>query len=66
MVPPHLLTWAVLTFITTVTCLLEVWGWDDRSDEQKWNLSMLYGPYAAFGTYKLMILFSHKGAMVTR
>lgn len=51
MVPVHLLTWAVLTFVTTLTCLLEVWGWKDRTEEQKWNLTMLYGPYTAFGMY---------------
>jgi hypothetical protein len=51
MVPVHLLVWAVVTFITTFTCLLAVWEWDDRTDEQKWTLTMMYGPYAAFGTF---------------
>jgi hypothetical protein len=51
MVPVHLLVWAVVTFITTFTCLLAVWEWDDRTEEQKWTLSMMYGPYAAFGTF---------------
>lgn len=49
MVPVHLLAWAVQTFITTLTCLMEAWGWEDRTDEQKWKLTGLYAPYAAFG-----------------
>ncbi|PGG98029.1 hypothetical protein AJ80_09598 [Polytolypa hystricis UAMH7299] len=45
LVPVHLLIWAVQSFVTTVTCLAEAWGWPDRTVEQKWNITTLYGPY---------------------
>ncbi|WEW59572.1 hypothetical protein PRK78_005046 [Emydomyces testavorans] len=48
-VPVHLLVWAVQSFITTLTCLVEVWDWTDRTREQKYNISLLYGPYVALG-----------------
>ncbi|KAL1959763.1 hypothetical protein VTO42DRAFT_1349 [Malbranchea cinnamomea] len=57
MVPVHLLIWAVLTFITTLTCLLEAWDWSDRTEEQKWQLTMLYGPYAAFAGFMVLDMF---------
>ncbi|RJE26860.1 integral membrane protein [Aspergillus sclerotialis] len=49
MVPVHLLVFGVQAFITTVTCLVEVWSWTDRTDAEKQNITMLYGPYAALG-----------------
>ncbi|KAI5298400.1 hypothetical protein KEM56_004095 [Ascosphaera pollenicola] len=49
MVPVHLLVWAVQTTITTLTCLADVWGWTDRTFEQKRQLTALYGPYILFG-----------------
>ncbi|KAI1945846.1 hypothetical protein LOZ57_004097 [Ophidiomyces ophidiicola] len=47
-VPVHILVFAVQVFITTLTCLVEVWAWTDRTVEQKSDLSMIYGPYLAF------------------
>lgn len=49
MVPVHLLAWGVQSFATTITCLVEVWGWADRTVAEKQNITMLYGPYAAVG-----------------
>ncbi|KAL1969844.1 hypothetical protein VTN77DRAFT_7353 [Rasamsonia byssochlamydoides] len=48
LVPLHLLIWAVQAFLTTLTCLVEVWSWTDRTREEKANISMLYGPYVGF------------------
>ena len=47
--PVHLLIWAVQSFVTTLTSLLEVWDWTDRTIGQKRDITMLYGPYVAFG-----------------
>lgn len=51
MVPVHLLAFGVQAFVTTVTCLAEVWSWTDRTNAEKQNITMLYGPYAALGMY---------------
>ncbi|KAL1987278.1 hypothetical protein VTN96DRAFT_4306 [Rasamsonia emersonii] len=48
LVPLHLLIWAVQAFLTTLTCLLDMRSWSDRSQEEKFNLSLLYCPYVAF------------------
>lgn len=54
MVPVHLLVFGVQAFITTLTCLVEVWNWADRTDVEKQNITMLYAPYAALGMRLLM------------
>lgn len=51
MVPVHLLAFGVQAFVTTATCLTEVWGWTDRTIAEKQNITMLYAPYAALGMY---------------
>lgn len=50
MVPVHLLVFGIQTLVTTIVCLIEMWGWADRTVAQKQTMSMLYGPYAALGT----------------
>ncbi|KAM5456691.1 hypothetical protein MaudCBS49596_000932 [Microsporum audouinii] len=47
--PLHVLVWAIQTFITTLTCVVEVWSWIDRTTDQKMNISLLYVPYMIFG-----------------
>ncbi|RMJ28472.1 integral membrane protein [Aspergillus sp. HF37] len=49
MVPVHLLAFGVQAFVTTVAALVEVWSWTDRTDVEKQNITMLYGPYIALG-----------------
>ena len=49
LVPVNLLAWAVEAFVTSSACLMDVWSWDDRSVEQKSNITMLYAPYVALG-----------------
>lgn len=56
LVPLHLLIFAIQTFLTTFTCLLDMWSWSDRSHEEKVNLSWLYFPYLAFGKFLLLLL----------
>lgn len=51
MVPVHLLAFGVQAFVTTVTALVEVWSWTDRTDVEKQNITMLYGPYIALGMF---------------
>lgn len=51
-----MLVWAIQTFITTLTCVVEVWSWADRTTDQKMNISLLYVPYMIFG--ELIRLFS--------
>ncbi|KAJ5081331.1 hypothetical protein NUU61_009595 [Penicillium alfredii] len=49
MVPVHLLVFGVEALITSLTCLVVVWSWPDRSVAQKQQLTTLYGPYVALG-----------------
>lgn len=51
MVPVHLLVFGVQSFVTSLPCLAEVWGWTDRTLVEKQNLTMLYSPYVALGTF---------------
>ncbi|EGD96561.1 hypothetical protein TESG_03999 [Trichophyton tonsurans CBS 112818] len=46
--PLHVLVWAIQTFVTTFTCVVEVWSWADRTTDQKMNISLLYVPYMIF------------------
>ncbi|KAK2858361.1 hypothetical protein FQN49_004806 [Arthroderma sp. PD_2] len=46
--PLHVLIWAIQTFVTTLTCVVEVWSWTDRTADQKMNISTLYVPYMIF------------------
>ncbi|KAJ5501777.1 Transmembrane protein 6/97 [Penicillium expansum] len=49
LVPVHLLVFGVQAFITTMTSLVVVWSWTDRSVAEKQQLTMLYAPYMALG-----------------
>lgn len=52
LVPVHLLVFGVQAFITTMTSLVVVWSWTDRSVAEKQQLTMLYAPYMALGMYR--------------
>ncbi|KAJ5864188.1 uncharacterized protein N7529_006104 [Penicillium soppii] len=45
----HLLIFGIQAFITSLTCLVDVWSWTDRTVAQKQQLTMLYSPYVALG-----------------
>ncbi|KAJ5220717.1 uncharacterized protein N7469_009604 [Penicillium citrinum] len=51
LVPVHILIFGIQAFVTSLTCLVEVWAWEDRSSSEKWNITSLYGPYVALGAY---------------
>lgn len=53
LIPVHILIFGVQAFITSLTCLVEVWAWEDRSTVEKQNITALYGPYVALGMLKL-------------
>lgn len=48
-VPIHLLGFGVQVAVTTIACLTTVWSWEDRTLEEKTNITSLYGPYIALG-----------------
>ena len=48
-VPLQLLIYSVVITVTTTTCLLEMYSWDDVSQYHKKKLLGLYGPYLALG-----------------
>lgn len=52
LVPVHLLVFGIQAFITTLTSLVVVWSWTDRSVAEKQQLTMLYAPYMALGMYR--------------
>ena len=47
----HLLVFGIQAFITTLTSLVVVWSWTDRSVAEKQQLTTLYAPYMALGMY---------------
>ncbi|KAJ5445070.1 Transmembrane protein 6/97 [Penicillium cf. griseofulvum] len=51
LVPVHLLVFGIQAFITTLTSLVVVWSWTDRSVAEKQQLTMLYAPYMALGGF---------------
>ncbi|KAJ5293431.1 uncharacterized protein N7443_009384 [Penicillium atrosanguineum] len=51
LVPVQLLIFGVQAFVTSLTCLVEVWNWPDRSVAEKQQITSLYGPYVALGMY---------------
>ncbi|OQE36307.1 hypothetical protein PENCOP_c012G06384 [Penicillium coprophilum] len=51
LVPVHLLVFGIQVFITTLTSLVVVWSWTDRSVAEKQQLTMLYAPYMALGGF---------------
>ncbi|KAI9367287.1 transmembrane protein 6/97 [Aspergillus egyptiacus] len=57
LVPLHLLVFGFQSFITSWTCLFEVWDWEDRTVAEKQNLTMLYAPYVALGTHASFLIF---------
>ncbi|EEH47110.1 uncharacterized protein PADG_03208 [Paracoccidioides brasiliensis Pb18] len=66
MVPVHLLVFAVQTFITTLTCLVDVWSWTDRTTEQKTTITYMYAPYAAFAALMGIDMFYRLKERVTK
>ncbi|KAL4876671.1 transmembrane protein 6/97 [Aspergillus karnatakaensis] len=57
LVPVHLLVFGFQSFLTTWTCLFEVWSWEDRTMAEKRSLSTLYGPYLALGAFMTLDMF---------
>ncbi|GIK03891.1 hypothetical protein Aspvir_007966 [Aspergillus viridinutans] len=57
MVPVHLLVFGGHIFLTTLTCLVEMWSWEDRTFAQKRTLTMMYGPYFALGAFMALDMF---------
>ncbi|KAJ5095062.1 hypothetical protein N7532_007353 [Penicillium argentinense] len=57
LVPVHLLVFGIQAFITSLTCLVDVWSWEDRIRAEKWNITSLYGPYVALGAYMALDMF---------
>lgn len=55
MVPVHLLIFGIQAFVTSLTCLVDVWCWPDRSISEKQQITMLYGPYVALGMDNLSL-----------
>ncbi|KAJ5693447.1 hypothetical protein N7462_002870 [Penicillium macrosclerotiorum] len=51
LVPVHLLVFGIQAFVTSITCLVDVWSWPDRSVAEKQQLTTLYGPYVALGEW---------------
>lgn len=51
LVPVHFLVFGVQAFVTSLTCLVEVWGWTDRTVAEKQQITSLYGPYVGLGGY---------------
>lgn len=47
------------TFFTTLLCVVEIWGWDDRSEAIKWGLTGCYGPYLLICESLVSRLSSH-------
>jgi hypothetical protein len=61
LIPVHLLVFGIQAFITSLTCLVEVWAWEDRSVAEKQNITALYGPYVALGMSNKLIAVSLDG-----
>ncbi|KAL4975273.1 transmembrane protein 6/97 [Aspergillus desertorum] len=57
LVPVHLLVFGFQSFLTSWTCLVEVWSWGDRTIVEKQNLTTLYGPYVALGAFMALDMF---------
>lgn len=51
LIPVHLLIFAIQAFVTSLTCLIDVWSWPDRTTAEKTQITYLYGPYVALGEY---------------
>lgn len=49
LVPLHLLVWAVMTALTTATCLVQVLNWEGLGWAEKKGLLGLYVPYLLLG-----------------
>ncbi|KAJ5443473.1 uncharacterized protein N7458_007345 [Penicillium daleae] len=43
----HLLIFGIQAFVTSLTCLIDVWSWPDRTTAEKQQITYLYGPYVA-------------------
>lgn len=50
-VPLQLLIYSVVVTVTTATCLLDMYSWDDVSQDHKKKLLGLYGPYLALAIF---------------
>ncbi|KAJ5888994.1 hypothetical protein N7495_009035 [Penicillium taxi] len=67
MLPVHLLIFAVQAFVTSWTCLWDVWTWEDRSREEKLNITSLYGPYVALGALMALdMVIRLRGRLTTK
>ncbi|KUL83191.1 hypothetical protein ZTR_10014 [Talaromyces verruculosus] len=65
LVPLGVIAWSVETFFTTLLCVVEIWGWDDRSDAQKWGLTGCYGPYLGISAALFVVMYGRvKEALV--
>ncbi|KAF7163598.1 hypothetical protein CNMCM5623_008447 [Aspergillus felis] len=65
MVPVHLLVFGMQVFVTTLTCLVQVWSWEDRTVAQKQSITMLYGPYLALGAFMALdMVFRLRGRLL--
>jgi hypothetical protein len=49
LIPVHLLIFGIQAFVTSLTCLIDVWSWPDRTTAEKQQITYLYGPYVALG-----------------
>lgn len=49
LIPVHLLIFGIQAFVTSLTCLIDVWSWPDRTTPEKQQITYLYGPYVALG-----------------
>ncbi|KAJ6094578.1 hypothetical protein N7467_002091 [Penicillium canescens] len=67
LIPVHLLVFGIQAFLTSLTCLVDVWSWTDRSTEQKRQITMLYGPYVALGAFMALdMVFRLRGRLMPK
>ena len=65
LVPVHLLIFGVQAFVTSLTCLVDVWSWVDRTAGEKVQLTYLYAPYVALGALMALdMVFRLRGSLV--
>lgn len=62
-VPLVLLPFAVMVFLTTLTCMVEYAFWDVPR-QQKIDMTTLYGPYLALSAYMMVDMYLRLGKMV--
>ncbi|KAI1004029.1 hypothetical protein K3495_g4181 [Podosphaera aphanis] len=62
-VPLVLLPFAVVVFLTTLTCMVEYSFWE-VSLQQKWQLTSLYGPYLMLSLFMGIDMFMRLNKMI--